>query len=74
MSIDDLYRPEAILKKDIAVTSPDFVDDSDDYDLPFWGANVSISGVYQFNLCGGVDTLLFMCHHNLKDYIAPTLD
>lgn len=35
MSIDDLYRPEAILKKDIAVTSPDFVDDSDDYDLPF---------------------------------------
>lgn len=27
---------------------------------------VSKSGVYQFNLCGGVDTLLFMCHLNLK--------
>lgn len=35
---------------------------------------VSKSGVYQFNLCGGVDTLIFMCHSNLKDYIAPTLD
>ena len=35
---------------------------------------VSKSGVYQFNLFGGVDTLLFMCHLNLKDYIAPTLD
>ena len=35
---------------------------------------VSKSGVYQFNLWGGVDTLLYMCHLNLKDYIAPTLD
>lgn len=35
---------------------------------------VSKSGVYQFNLSGGVDTLLFMCQNNLKDYMAPTLD
>ncbi len=34
---------------------------------------VSISGVYQFNLFGGVDTLLFMCHINLKDYMATSL-
>ena len=35
---------------------------------------VSKSGVYQFNLCGGVDTLPFMCQYNLKDYMASTLD
>ena len=34
---------------------------------------VSKSGVYQFNLCGGVDTLPFMCHLNLKDYMATSL-
>lgn len=34
---------------------------------------VSKSGVYQFNLSGGVDTLLFMCHSNLKDYMATSL-
>lgn len=35
---------------------------------------VSIERVYQFNLCGGVDTLFPMHHLNLKDYIAPSLD
>lgn len=35
---------------------------------------VSMSGVYQFNLFGGVDTLLFMFQNNLKDYMASTLD
>ena len=33
-----------------------------------------MSGVYQFNLYGGVDTLFFMYQINLKDYSVSNLD